>query len=420
MASILILSKSGDGVPIALKLAEEGHIVKMWFKLAKAKVSLEGYKNPSRVSDPRRMLEQYDLVLCDMVGLGSLCNELADKGKLVLGGGLFNDKIELDREYGEKVISLTKAKVPATVTCSNTTQLIDHLQTVGSPQVIKPLGNKEVSLTLVSKDPANRALVSLARQLGDKLVPCIVQERIDGIEISTEGWFNGGWVRPFNHTMEKKRFMEGDKGPNTGCMGNVVWATNGDKLTATVLEPLEPLLERVGYVGPLDVNCIVTQDAAYFLEFTARFGYDAIQAWNELLKLPLFDYLYKVATKQADEVPVFQDSYSIAIRLSVPPYPSEKGTEQWAGVQVLDVPKEASKHVWLADVMRKDGVDVVAGVDGVLGCVTARGSSVRECRRRAYRTINNIVIHPDVQYRSDIGADTEENIAKLKEWGWLN
>jgi phosphoribosylamine--glycine ligase len=220
--------------------------------------------------------------------------------------------------------------------------------------------------------------------------------------------------------MEKKRFMEGDKGPNTGCMGNVVWATNGDKLTATVLEPLEPLLERVGYVGPLDINCMVTQDAAYFLEFTARFGYDAIQAWNELLKLPLFDYLYKVATKQADEVPVFQDSYSIAVRLSVPPYPSEKGAEQWTGVQVLDVPKEASKHTWLADVMRKDNTDVVAGVDGVLGCVTARGSSVRECRRRAYRTINNIVIHPDVQYRSDIGADAEENIVRLKEWGWLN
>ncbi|MCL6441754.1 MAG: hypothetical protein K6T27_09720, partial [Thermoleophilum sp.] len=261
---------------------------------------------------------------------------------------------------------------------------------------------------------------SLVRRLGDKLAPCIVQERIDGIEISTEGWFNGGWIRPFNHTMEKKRLMEGDKGPNTGCTGNIVWATNGDKLTATALEPLEPLLERVGYVGPLDVNCMVTRSDAYFLEYTARFGYDALQTWSELIKMPLFDYLYKVATRQADEVPVFQDNYGIAVRLTVPPYPSEKEVERWAGAQVLDVPKEAMRHVWLTDVARKGDAYVLAGVHGVIGCVTARGSSVRECRRRAYRTINNIVIHGDVQYRSDIGADVEENIAKLKEWGWLN
>jgi phosphoribosylamine--glycine ligase len=242
---------------------------------------------------------------------------------------------------------------------------------------------------------------------------------VKGIEISTEGWFNGkDWIRPFNHTFEKKRLMASDRGPNTGCMGNVVWPTNGDKLTAQVVEPLAPLLEKVGYVGPIDVNCIVDDTDAYFLEFTPRFGYEAIQAWGELLQEKLFDFLYGVASGQPIEVP-YHDESSIAIRLSVSPYPNKEDIEKWKGVQVLDIPKEARKHIWLADVMKPDGIEVLAGVDGVVGCVTARGQSVRECQRRAYRTVKNICIHQDVQYRTDIGDGAEQDKEKLKEWGWL-
>ncbi len=90
--------------------------------------------------------------------------------------------------------------------------------------------------------------------------------------------------------------MEGDKGPNTGCMGNVVFTTEGNRLTEQALMPLSPLLKKVGYVGPIDVNCILTATDAYFLEFTTRFGYDAIQTFSELLKIPLFDFLFTAAT----------------------------------------------------------------------------------------------------------------------------
>src|SRR5581483_10364453 len=59
----------------------------------------------------------------------------------------------------------------------------------------------------------------------------IVQRRVKGIEVSTEGWWNGkAWIN-FNHTFEEKRFMAGDLGPNTGCMGNVVVSRGRNKLT---------------------------------------------------------------------------------------------------------------------------------------------------------------------------------------------
>jgi phosphoribosylamine--glycine ligase len=422
MASVLVVSRHGDGVPLALRLAQEKHIVKVFIEEEKAKGSLKGFKNPSIIGS-LRMLEQYDLVLFDMVGMGNRADEIKEEGRLVMGGGKFNDKLELERDYGERVASLTKVKIPKTFEAESPQECLKYLESSGKAQVIKPLGNQPPGLTLVSKDERNRTLISLVKggKLGKDVTPCLIQERVDGVEVSTEGWFNGeNFVDCFNHTIEYKRFMEGDKGCQTGCMGNIVWMTKAEKdeLVKRALLPLEPLLTKVGYLGPIDVNCMVTEKDAYFLEYTARFGYDAIQALCELTKDSLFNFLWKIASRE--DSMHFLDDYAIAVRLSMPPYPGEDGVEILKGAYVLDVPNEARKHLMFSDVMLKDGGEVVAGVDGVLGCATARGSSIQEARRRVYRTVENIVIHDDVQYRKDIGAGVEGSIEKLKTWGWVD
>jgi phosphoribosylamine-glycine ligase len=420
MASILIISKQGDGVPLALRLAQEKHIVKIYFKEQEAKKSLKGYQNPSVIGSVK-IPEQYDLILFDMVGMGNQAEELKAQGRLTLGGGFFNDKLELERDYGERVAALTKVDIPKTIKATKPDEVLKYLGEVDTPQVVKPLGNKIPGLTLVSKDRMNRTLKTLVKRIGQQLTPCLIQERVEGLEVSTEGWFDGEKFLPaFNHTIEYKRFMEGDKGCQTGCMGNVVWITDGEKdeLVKCALLPLEPLLSKVHYLGPLDVNCIVSEQEIYFLEYTARFGYDAIQTFCELLKMPLFNFLWDVATKDLSFK--FYDEYAIGVRLSMPPYPFEYSTNILEGVQVLDIPQEAQKHLMLSDVMLQDGKEVLAGVDGVIGCVTARGSDVQEARRRAYRTIDNIVIHSDVQYRKDIGAGVESSVEKLKTWGWID
>jgi phosphoribosylamine--glycine ligase len=424
MASVLLISKEGDGIPIALKMAQQGEIVKFWVKEERAKLSLKGFRNPSQIKDPRIMLEQYDLILSDMVGLGPLMDDFREKGKLVWGGGSFNDKLELDRDYGVKVASsLLKVSVPDYELFDDVEDAILYLQEQKLPMVIKPLGNKATSLTLVSGDDRNRTLISYLDNIGQQLMPCIIQRRIDGIEISTEGFFNGkDFVKPYNHTFEKKRFMEDDKGCNTGCMGNVVFTTKGNKLTDSVIEPLSPLLRKMSYIGPIDVNSILTKDEGYFIEFTTRYGYDAIQAFSELVKGSLFDFHYKIATRQAKEIDCFDKDFALGVRLSLPPWPSsDDRVKKLKGIQVLDIPKQAEKHVWLSDAMLNEEEQLtMAGVDGVVGCVTARGSSIRECKRRVYRTIQNISIHNDLQYRMDIADDIEAKIAQLTEWGWLD
>lgn len=421
MANVLMLSLEGDGIPIALRLAKERHKVDIFLKNQHYKECLKGYKNPTILLKEPANIDAYDLVLADMVGLGELCDRYRQKGKIVLGGGVFNDKLELDRMYGSKVMSsLCKdVKEANSVKISTKEQLLAYLKKSVTAKVIKPLGNKSVSLTLVSKDDSNIGLVSIAEKMADKLVPCMIQEKIKGLEISTEGWFNGErFVKPFNHTFERKRFLENDKGPQTGCMGNVVVLTQSDRLTKMVLEPLEPLLKKVKYCGPLDVNCIIANKQVYFLEFTARIGYDAIQAMAELIKMSLYDFFFHIATKGEDLVEQQDFNYfkSMAVRLSMPPYPSKQEAEKWKGIRVLNISEGAAKHVWLADVMKEQGVEVLAGTDNVIGCVTARGMSISECQRRVYRTIDNIVVNSDVQYRADIGVQAMLDFEEFSRW----
>jgi phosphoribosylamine--glycine ligase len=424
MASILLISKEGDGIPVALRFAQEGHIVKFWVKDDKAKPSLKGFMNPSQIKDPRVMLEQYDLVIGDMVGLGSYFDDFRSKGKLIFGGGTFNDKLELDRDYGIKVArSLLKVDVPDSTLIDDVNEAVDYVAKAKCEQVLKPLGNKATSLTLVSRDEKNRTLISYLKNIGQQLMPCVIQDRVDGIEISTEGFFNGKeFVTPFNHTFERKRFMEGDKGCNTGCMGNVVFTTQGNPITESVLMPLSPLLTKMKYVGPIDVNAIFTKDKGYFIEFTTRYGYDAIQAFSELIKGSFFDFHYKIATRSVTNFDTFDKEFGLAVRLSLPPWPSsDDRVTKLKGIRVVDIPKPAQKHVWLSDVMLDgDGNLSMAGVDGVIGCVTARGETIRECKRRVYRTVNSISLHNDIQYRMDIADGVEDKINKLTEWGWLN
>lgn len=415
MLDILIVSKSGDAYGLATKLAEGGCDVGIYIHNPKARNTGKGRLLPRKVSGPRTPADFY---VFDMVGLGHLAESLGKGGKVVLGGGVLHDKLELDRGYGQKVATLTSVQIPESHAFTNTLEGIRFVQSSNKLWVFKPNRNQSVVFTFVPSE-TNDSLISFMKSLPSNY-SFLLQEKVEGVEVSTEGWFDGSkWVC-FNHTCEHKRLMEGDKGPQTGCMGNVVWVCEQDRLVDTVLIPLTSFLKEAKYVGPLDANCIVNEKGVWFLEWTARFGYDALQALGELLQMSWYDFLYGVATGTVKEVP-FSSDYAIAVRMALSPYPAEDADYSFLeGLKVLEVPKEAYKHLWLSDVMWKGDQPYVAGVDGVLGCATARGTTLRECQRRVYRTLQNVVMCKDVMYRRDIGWDFEERFGKLKEWGWLN
>lgn len=411
----LFLSESGDGLGIAHQLVKEGHQVDYFIKEKGYERAGKGIVN--LVNSWRPKVARADLVICDMVGFGTQGELINKMGKPILACDKVADLLELDRAKGMDVFKKLGIKVPETYDFKSPEEAKSVYDSWEEPgYVVKPSGNKGTAETRVCRD--KETYIYALEQL-DKGTPLIVQRIIEGIEVSTEGWWNGrGWVEPFNHTFEEKRFLAGDLGPNTGCMGNVViGARRRNKLAKETVVRLEPFLKRTGYRGPVDINCIVNDTGAYALEATARFGYDAIEALMEGLSEPVADVLFEVALGVKKEFALTEE-YMIASRLSVPPWPHADEDGKNKGLPILGINDKNLKHIYLSDAYREGNNYYYAASDGVVLKATARGASVREAQRRVLRTLDNIKI-ADKQYRRDIGDRVDRGMAALRDWRYL-
>lgn len=411
---ILFMSPEGDGFGVAYHLAQEGNEILFW-TAKEHKLTGSGFPEIKHVDNWMRVAKECDFAIVDMVKMGRAGTMLRGAGIPTIGSHEWADKVELDRALGQSIMEKTGATIPDYKEFTTIKEGIAFLKEADKPYVFKPEGNKNNSWTFVPKDESNEATISFMEGLPSSTAH-ILQEKVNDevVEISTEGWFNGRvFLRPFNHTIERKRLMVGDRGPQTGCMGNVVWTAYQDKLIETILLPLEKELEKVGYIGPIDVNCLVGKEKAYFLEFTARFGYDAIQTLlamtNEKTK-----FLFGVASRSLDEHK-FENGYAIGVRLAVSPYPARLDkVEEVMGMRVIENP---NWEFWPSDIYTEDDKWLLSGP--VVGVQTALNETIDGARELVYKAIDDLVISKDVMWREDIAKCDQEKIDKLKGWGWL-
>jgi len=434
------VSKQGDSIPIAQRIAQEGHRVQFYINDKDAREVgngiVEKHKEAGVLVAPsgkvdNKVLDNLlsptpDCIIMDMVGngFGVAADKYRRAGIPVIGGCEWGDRIELDRPFGAKVMQTTGINSPKSHVFTDYAKAIAFVKKTRDVYVYKPSGNQPTTTTYVAQGPEDLIgmLEFYSKDIHEEFE---LQEKVQGIEISTELWFNGKDVLNVNHTMEEKALMEGGKGPKTGCMGSVVWIGNEkSRIYKESLGKLIPLLKKIKYKGPLDINAIVNKDHFWGLEFTARFGYDAIFILLEMMKNKINDLLYSTAT--GTYIPVkFKANIGIGIDLAIPPYPladCDPGLYKDTLIQGLN--KHNLKHVWTYDVYKKKERYLASGNGGDIGTVTARGddiqgfSPLRDAKRRAMRTINNLVI-PDVMYRTDIGNRVEREREQLVKWGWM-
>ena len=396
--SVKLISKSGDMLPLVARMKEAGHKVLVYVE--EAKDIYEGIID--KVKDINELdIQEDDLVLFDMVGAGKGADILRNRGHRVIGASALTDKIELDRSFGLEFMMEHSCDIPPTVGVDTLDEAKEVIEKTGSRYVIKPDGNQTTDLTYVSNSAEE--LLRMIEYFKDKVdneTPVVLQEFVEGIEMSTEAWFNGKrFLLPINSTFEEKKLMNENKGPNTGCSGNVVWFWSDEVseiLYEMLFKKMEPELAEAGYVGPIDINAIWTEDGPKGLEYTARFGYDAIQCLSRLIQMELGEFLYMLP--ELTEIPAEQNTYAMSVRVSIPPYPNEGDVPQMP----LGVDKAPKDNVYLSDVMIRDGVLHSAGSDGYVACVAAHGKRHVKVISEVYDIVEKLEI-PDAQYRTDIG-----------------
>jgi len=133
------------------------------------------------------------------------------------------------------------------------------------------------------------------------------------------------------------------------------------------------------------------------------FQYDLLYAFLEGMQEEIGRAFHDIALSNKKEF-TFPAKYIIAVRFSIPPYPYPQLSS--AKLLLRGYNEKNARHIWLQDAVKIKAGVFSSGGNGVVATVTARGDTVRECRRRVYRTVDNLSMQ-GMQYRRDIGRGAE-------------
>lgn len=265
---ILIVDILGEALDLAMKLQDEGNDVRLHIRNKMDKDIGDGII--PKVSAWNRYIGWADLIVFCDVGFGNMPKKLRERGKSVVGGTAVTDKMENDREFGMRMCEMCGIPVPKYHifdSFGNVRKFLDENKK--KRYVFKPFGQMPRQLTKVlNPETQNRTLQYLEDTLQGKN-QFMLQEFIEGIEMAIGGWFNGKkFLRPVLPNFEYKKLMDGDLGPNTGEMGNIMIYKDKNKLFSETLAKASHLLEAEKYVGYVDLNCVLTDKGPYAIEWT--------------------------------------------------------------------------------------------------------------------------------------------------------
>jgi len=416
---------------LAWQVHREGHDVRYFIEAEADREIGDGFV--PKTDDWRAELDWADVVVFDdiwvgsEVGTGAIAQELRAEGHAVIGGTPSTDRTEEDRGYAMEVLEAHGVETLEHREFSDFGAAIEHVEANPSPYVVKPLGEVQnvKRLLYVGRDADGGDVVDVLRAYekawGHRMRGFQLQRRVEGVEVAVCGFFDGErFVTPVNLNFEHKKLFPGNIGPSTGEMGTSMFWTGRNELFERTLGRLEGWLAAEGYVGSIDLNCIVDASGVYPLEFTPRFGYPTIAIQEESFETPTGRFLYDLAHGRDPELEVHR-GYQVGVRVVLPPFPfdDEKTYDETSRNAAVVFESTEREGVHLEDAKNVEGQWRVAGENGMPLVVTGMGETMQAARTQAYDRIDRIVV-PNMFYRDDIGERWIEGEGdRLQAWGYL-
>jgi len=421
----LFNSLSGLIGDIAWQVSKEGHEVRYYIKEQKEADIADGFVAKS--DNLEKDTEWADIVIFDdTLGQGEKAQELRAKGKKVVGGTAYSDRLEDDRSFGQEELKKAGVNIIPYKEFDSFDDAIEHVAQNPGRYVIKPSGeaqNVKRRLFVGEEDDGQdviRMLEAYKRAFSDEIKVFQLQRRVTGVEVAVGAFFNGKqFVHPINVNFEHKKLFPGNLGPPTGEMGTSMFWSMPNQLFNQTLQKMETRLSEEGYVGYIDVNCIVNGNGIYPLEFTSRFGYPTISIQQAGMLTPIGQFFWDLASGNDPKLRV-KSGFQIGVRIVVPPFPfDDKDTfESFSKNAAIVFKKPPADEFHIEDVKQVNGQWVVAGTSGVILIVVGFGQTMKQAQAQVYSRIKNVLI-PNMYYRTDIGDRWDEDSDRLHSWGIL-
>lgn len=281
---------------------------------------------------------------------------------------------------------------------------VDYLRGRDGGVVVKYSGLAAGKGVFVCPDPAAAlaALQEIERRHGAN-APVVVEERLEGPEVSVMGITDGKTIQLFPASRDHKRLLEQDEGPNTGGMGAFTPVPDIDAVTMieieqTVVVPtLTGLVEEgIAYCGFLYFGLMMTAAGPKLLEYNARLGDPETEVLLPAMNGELLPMLLACFDGTLDRHPIgIRPGVVVDVVLAAGGYPGNIRTgDPITGLEAADA------LVFHAGTDVRDGQVITAG--GRVLNVVAQGADLESARRKAYAACKQIHFE-GMQYRRDIG-----------------
>jgi len=421
----LFASLSGLIGDIAWQVLKEGHDVRYYIEAEKERDIADGLVPKSK--DWEKDANWADIVVFDdTLGQGTRAQTLRAGGKPVIGGTPYTDNLEDDRTFGQEELKKAGVTIIPYQEFDSFDPAIEFVKKNPDRYVIKPSGEAQnVKRRLFVGEEEDGIdvigmLEAYKRAFSEEIKVFQLQRRVNGVEVAVGGFFNGKkFITPVNINFEHKKLFPGEVGPPTGEMGTSMFWSEPNALFNRTLLKMEPKLAEEGYVGYIDVNCIVNNNGIYPLEFTSRFGYPTISIQQEGMLTPISEFFWDLANGQEPKWRT-RSGFQIGVRIVVPPFPfdDEETFNSFSKNAAIVFKRPMNEGIHIEDVKEVNGQWVVAGTSGVVLIVCGIGQTMKQAQVQVYSRIKNILI-PNMYYRTDIGDRWVEDSDKLHNWGYL-
>ncbi|WP_425831448.1 phosphoribosylamine--glycine ligase [Streptomyces fractus] len=316
-------------------------------------------------------------------------------------------QLEGSKAFAKDVMAGADVPTARSYVCTNAAEIDEALDAFGAPYVVKDDGLAAGKGVVVTDD------IEEARAHAKACERVVIEEFLDGPEVSLFAITDGTTVVPLQPAQDFKRALDGDEGPNTGGMGAyspLPWADPKlvREVLDTVLQPTVDEMARRGtpFSGLLYAGLAITSRGVRVIEFNARFGDPETQVVLARLKTPLAGVLLASANGTlADLEPLrWSEDAAVTVVIASHNYPGTPRTgDPITGLDEVDAQDGPNAYVLHAGTKRDAGSDAVVSAGGRVLSVTAVGGDLTQARERAYAAVDRIGLDGS-QHRTDIAA----------------
>ncbi len=459
---ILIVTDEWLAPSLALVIQNEGHDVYLATK--RHTNILKGTIKRIPYAERLEFAPQCDLIIYEDKSNRDETKELRAKGLSVIGGDKLTDKLEWDRTWANKIAGMSGILVPEMIECDTFEKIREVIKEKGGKWVLKQQGKIDEikGLNFVARMPNSEDLLDsleiLEKHWIEGVKPdFVLQRKIEGHEMACGSYWNGKEFMKDSdgdeiceENWEHKALFPGNLGESTGEQYTVMRYIKAkySKIFAETLDKCRELLKSIDFKGDIDINTIITEKGAYFLEFTPRMGVPATSAQLEIQKSSWYDFLKAMADGEQDKNYKYDDRMCIVSWLYTKPFPFVNSAKLTASFEEGGIPqgmeeiknlmsfrmsnsegillnfkkdftKEDWKHVYPDGLRFRNDRLEIANADGYVLTAAQMDNTVEGAGKKLDELLRKIIV-PKSFWRDDFDKTNYHKCKDdLEKWGYI-